>query len=57
MNDPHLDMCLRTLENAIKDGHLTPDSYVWAWIFAELKYSEGVLESVIKMELVEQSAF
>jgi hypothetical protein len=57
MNDTHLDMCLRELENAIKDGRLTADSYVWAWIFAELNYPTGVLESVIKMELVEQSTF
>ena len=57
MNDTHLDVCLRELENAIKDGHLTTDSYVWAWIFAELKYPDDVLESVIKMELVEQSTF
>ena len=55
MNDTPLDMCLRELEHAIKDGHLTADSYVWTWILAELKYSTGVLESVIKMELVEQS--
>lgn len=57
MDDTHLDRCLRELENAIKDGHLTLDSYVWAWIFAELKYPGGVLKSAVKMELVEQSTF
>jgi|LGVE01.1.fsa_nt_gb hypothetical protein len=57
MDDTHLDTGLRDLEHATKDRYLTPDSYIRAGIFTELKHRGGVLKSVIKIELAEQSVF
>ena len=57
MTDSDLAGCFHEVEIAIKDKKMDVDSYTCARIFAELKYPDKVVKTVIKDKLLKQSTF
>ncbi len=57
MADSDLARCLYEVEIAVKDKKIDVDSYTCTRIFAELKYPDEVVKTMIKDKLLKQSTF
>ena len=60
MDDADIDRCLREIADAVRNKHISADSYVCAQIFAELKYPKEVVKAMSLDDLeklMKQSTF
>jgi len=57
MADSDLARCLHEVEIAVNDKKIDVDSYTCTRIFAELKYPDEVVKTMIKDKLLKQSTF